>query len=203
MRRLYGSDDLFPDDRPNAYHAASERQLRHLPRRLHALRPRRLRRRSATGPTATTTRTACRGELELELRLGRRRRRAAEVVPLRKRQAKNFCCLLLLANGTPMLRAGRRVPAHAGRQQQSVQPGQRDELARLGPAATPTRTSSASFKRMIAFRKAHPSLARSRFWRDDVRWYGVGPRDRPVRTIRTASPSPCTAPPNRTPTFTS
>jgi isoamylase len=30
------------------------------------------------------------------------------------------------------------------------------------------------FKRMIAFRKAHPSLARSRFWREDVRWYGVG-----------------------------
>ena len=29
------------------------------------------------------------------------------------------------------------------------------------------------FKGMIAFRKAHPSLARSRFWRDDVKWYGV------------------------------
>jgi glycogen operon protein len=28
---------------------------------------------------------------------------------------------------------------------------------------------------MIAFRKAHPSLCRSRFWRHDVRWYGVGP----------------------------
>jgi glycogen operon protein len=28
---------------------------------------------------------------------------------------------------------------------------------------------------MIASRKAHPSLARSRFWRDDVRWHGVGP----------------------------
>ncbi|MBN2562658.1 MAG: glycogen-debranching protein, partial [Phycisphaerae bacterium] len=27
-------------------------------------------------------------------------------------------------------------------------------------------------KRMIAFRKAHPSLCRSRFWREDVRWYG-------------------------------
>ena len=26
---------------------------------------------------------------------------------------------------------------------------------------------------MIAFRKAHPSLARSRFWRDDVRWFGT------------------------------
>ncbi len=31
------------------------------------------------------------------------------------------------------------------------------------------------FKRMIAFRKAHRSLGRSRFWREDVRWYGVGP----------------------------
>jgi glycogen operon protein len=28
---------------------------------------------------------------------------------------------------------------------------------------------------MIAFRKAHPSLGRSRFWRQDVRWYGTGP----------------------------
>jgi len=27
---------------------------------------------------------------------------------------------------------------------------------------------------MIAFRKAHPSLGRSRFWREDVHWYGVG-----------------------------
>ena len=27
---------------------------------------------------------------------------------------------------------------------------------------------------MIAFRKSHPSLARSVFWRDDVKWYGVG-----------------------------
>jgi glycogen operon protein len=31
------------------------------------------------------------------------------------------------------------------------------------------------FKLMIAFRKAHPSLSRSRFWRDDIHWYGVGP----------------------------
>ena len=27
---------------------------------------------------------------------------------------------------------------------------------------------------MIAFRKAHPSLGRSRFWRKDIHWYGVG-----------------------------
>jgi glycogen operon protein len=29
------------------------------------------------------------------------------------------------------------------------------------------------FKSMIAFRKAHPSLCRSRFWREDISWYGV------------------------------
>jgi glycogen operon protein len=34
------------------------------------------------------------------------------------------------------------------------------------------------FKGMIAFRKAHPSIGRSRYWREDVRWYGVnGPPD--------------------------
>jgi len=31
------------------------------------------------------------------------------------------------------------------------------------------------FRCMIRFRKAHPSLDRSRFWRDDVRWFGTGP----------------------------
>ncbi|MBV9073859.1 MAG: hypothetical protein JOZ10_09525 [Acidobacteria bacterium] len=31
------------------------------------------------------------------------------------------------------------------------------------------------FKNMIAFRKSHPSLCRSRFWRDDISWYGTGP----------------------------
>jgi len=31
------------------------------------------------------------------------------------------------------------------------------------------------FKHMIAFRKAHPSIGRSRFWRKDIRWHGIGP----------------------------
>jgi glycogen operon protein len=34
------------------------------------------------------------------------------------------------------------------------------------------------FKLMIAFRKAHPSIGRSTFWREDVSWHGVnGPVD--------------------------
>ena len=40
---------------------------------------------------------------------------------------------------------------------------------------------------MIAFRKRHPSLARSRFWRDDVRWFG------PRGGFRTAGSGPALA----------
>jgi isoamylase len=29
---------------------------------------------------------------------------------------------------------------------------------------------------MVAFRKAHPSLGRSHFWREDISWYGVSPQ---------------------------
>ena len=43
---------------------------------------------------------------ELELRLGRRRHVPDEIDGAAQRQVKNFCCLLLLANGTPMIRAG-------------------------------------------------------------------------------------------------
>jgi glycogen operon protein len=31
------------------------------------------------------------------------------------------------------------------------------------------------FQMIIAFRKAHPSIARGVFWRSDISWYGVGP----------------------------
>jgi len=32
------------------------------------------------------------------------------------------------------------------------------------------------FKLMIEFRKSHPSISRSPFWRSDVRWYGLDHR---------------------------
>ena len=46
---------------------------------------------------------------------------------------------------------------------------------------------------MIAFRKAHPSLGRSHFWRDDVRWHGIGACPT-WPTTRTAWPTGCAAP---------
>lgn len=95
-----------------------------------------------------------------------------EVVVLRKRQIKNFCCILFLSNGTPMFRAGDEF--------------MNMQLGNNNPYNQDNRTSWLNwdlrnenndifqfFKKMIAFRKAHPSLGRSRFWREDVKWYGV------------------------------
>ena len=56
---------------------------------------------------------------------------------LRRRQLRNLLTTLLLSTGVPMLVAGRRAGPHAGRQQQRVLPGQRDQLARLGAAGGP------------------------------------------------------------------
>ena len=95
-----------------------------------------------------------------------------DVTVLRKRQVKNFCCLLILANGTPMFRAGDEF-MHT--QRGDPNPFSRDDetvwldWSRLEL----NRDIFRFFKQMIAFRKRHPSIGRSGFWGDDVRWYGV------------------------------
>ena len=91
---------------------------------------------------------------------------------LRKRQVKNFVCLLLLSNGTPMFRAGDEFL-----QTQDGDPNPYNvdspktwlDWSRLQSH----RDIFCFFQKMIGFRKGHPSLARSVFWRDDVKWYGV------------------------------
>ena len=96
----------------------------------------------------------------------------AEVMQLRKQQIKNFFTILMLSNGTPMF--------HAGDEFMSTQGGnnnpwnQDNETTWLDwDRLEKNKDIFRFFKGMIAFRKAHPSLARSRFWRDDVSWYGV------------------------------
>lgn len=98
----------------------------------------------------------------------------SEVRRLRKQQAKNFCCLLLLANGTPMFSAGDEFLNTQGGNNNPY--NQDNELAWLDWDRLHDNADFFRFFRlMIAFRKAHPTIARSRFWRDDVRWYGSGP----------------------------
>jgi glycogen operon protein len=96
-----------------------------------------------------------------------------EVLALRRQQVKNFCALLFLSNGTPMLLAGDEfMQTQGGNNNPYNQDNDTTWLdwSRLEQNADVYRF----FKAMIAFRKAHPSIGRSRFWRDDICWYGVG-----------------------------
>jgi len=98
---------------------------------------------------------------------------APEVIELRKRQVKNFCALLMLSNGTPMFRMGDEIL--------QTQNGQ-DNPYNVDDASVWMNWDRQAkfpdvlrfFQQMIAFRKNHPSIARSGFWRDDVKWYGLG-----------------------------
>ncbi|HJZ56888.1 MAG TPA: isoamylase [Gemmataceae bacterium] len=97
-----------------------------------------------------------------------------EVLTLRKRQAKNLFCLLMLANGIPMFRAGDEFLQTQGGNNNPY--NQDNETSWLDWDRLRTHADVFRFcKLMIAFRKAHPAICRSRYWRDDVRWYGVGP----------------------------
>jgi len=93
---------------------------------------------------------------------------------LRKRQVKNFCALLFLSNGTPMFRAGDEF---LQTQHGNSNPYNLDNETAWLDWRRMTQFSDVHrfFKLAIAFRKAHPSLVRSRFWRDEVQWHGVGP----------------------------
>jgi glycogen operon protein len=91
---------------------------------------------------------------------------------LRKQQVKNFFCLLMLANGTPMFCAGDEF--------MNTQKGnnnhynQDNEITWMDwDLLVRNRDMFRFFKCMIAFRKAHPSIGRSRYWREDVQWYGT------------------------------
>ncbi len=91
---------------------------------------------------------------------------------LRKQQIKNLFTILMLSNGTPMFRAGDEF---MNTQAWNNNPWNQDnETSWLDWDRLEKHREIFRFcKGMIAFRKAHPSLARSRFWRDDIRWYGV------------------------------
>ena len=58
----------------------------------------------------------------------------AEVMTLRKRQVKNFCCLLFLSNGTPMFRAGDEFMNTQRGNNNPYNQDNDDHVAQLGPA---------------------------------------------------------------------
>jgi isoamylase len=95
-----------------------------------------------------------------------------ETLVLRRRLVKNFCCLLMISNGTPMFVAGDEfMNTQRGNNNPYNQDNETTWLNwdRLQANADVFRF----FKNMIAFRRAHRSIGRGRFWSSDVRWYGV------------------------------
>jgi isoamylase len=176
MTRIYGSSDLFPDDLMNAYHAFQSLNFItcHDGFCLYDLVSYNQKHNDANGQNNTDG-----TDYNLSWNCGWEGDGGvpSEVTALRKQQVKNFCCLLFLSNGTPMFCAGDEfMNTQKGNNNPYNQDNETtwldwDLLAR-------NQDIFRFFKNMIAFRKAHPSLGRSRFWRDEVSWYGVrGPTD--------------------------
>jgi glycogen operon protein len=172
MHRLYGSDDLFPDDRLHAYrpHQSVNYVAAHDGFTLYDLVAYTAKRNWANGHGNSDG-----ADENFSWNCGWEGDDGAppEVMALRKRQVKNLCCLLFLANGTPMFRAGDEFMQTQGGNNNPY--NQDNETTWLDWRRREAHADVFRFFRlMIAFRKAHPSLGRGRFWRDDVRWYGVG-----------------------------
>ena len=172
MQRLYGSDDLFPGDLENSYRPFQSVNfitahdgfcLYDLTayNRKHNL----VNGHDNTDGTDDNRSWNCGFEGDEDA--------PAEVLRLRQRQARNFMCLLLLSNGTPMFCAGDEFLF--SKQGNNNSYNQDNNINYLDWDLLETQKGFFRFVQgMIGFRKAHPSIARSQFWREDVRWYGQG-----------------------------
>jgi isoamylase len=173
MRRLYGSDDLFPDRIEEARRPfySINYVIAHDGFTLYDLVSYNERRNEANGSQNTDGPSDnyswnCGFEGDDGV--------PTEVIKLRKRQAKNFFSLLMLSNGIPMFSAGDEfLHTQGGNNNPYNQDNETTWLNwdRLCEHADIFRF----FKLMIAFRKAHPTVCRSRYWREEIRWRGVDP----------------------------
>ncbi len=175
MQRLYGSDDLFPGDVENSYRPFQSVNFvtahdgfslydlvaydrKHNERNGHA----------NTDGTDDNRSWNCGWEGDDGA--------PEHVLTLRRRQVRNFFCLLMLSNGTPMFCAGDEF-LHT-RQGNNNPYNQDNEINYLDwDQLQLNQDVFRFFQGMIAFRKAHPSIARSQYWREDVSWYGSENRD--------------------------
>ena len=169
MTRIYGSSDLFPDDRAHAYHPYQSVNYvtSHDGFTLYDLASYNRKSNWANGHDNTD------GHNDFSWNCGWEggEQPPAEVMRLRKQQVKNFFCLLMLSAGTPMFRMGDEF---LQTQRGNSNPYNQDnETTWLDWRRLETHPDIFRFfKLMIRFRRAHPSIGRSRFWRDDIDWHG-------------------------------
>lgn len=171
MSRLYGSCDIFPDDVENAYRPYQSVNFItcHDGFCLNDLVSYNQKHNEANGQGNTD---GTNDNLSWNCGWEGDEGTPLDVLTLRQQQVKNFCALLFLSNGTPMFCAGDEF---MNTQQGNNNPYNQDnEVTWLDwNRLKQNEHLFRFFRMMIAFRKAHPSLSRSRYWRDDVRWYGA------------------------------
>jgi isoamylase len=172
MRRIYSSDDLFPDSRADAYHAFQSVNYitSHDGFTLYDLVAYNQKHNWANG---NNNQDGMNDNYSWNCGHEGDEGAPGEVLELRRKQVKNFCCLLMLSNGTPMFRSGDEF---LNTQFGNNNPYNQDNTTGWldWSQLRSNQDIFRFFKRMIAFRKNHPSLMRSRFWREDVEWYGTG-----------------------------
>ncbi|QDT61378.1 Glycogen debranching enzyme [Stieleria bergensis] len=170
MTRMYGSCDLFPDDRFYAYrpHQSVNYVASHDGMTMADLVSFSAKNNWANGHDNTD------GPTDYSSNLGHD---GVEDVPediagRRRQRVKNFFAILMLSAGTPMFRMGDEF---MNTQRGNSNPYNQDnETSWLDWTQTETNDEVLRFAcMMIAFRKSHPSIGRSRFWRDDITWYGT------------------------------
>ncbi len=171
INRIYGSEDLFSDDLENAYHAYQSVNYvnSHDGFTLYDLVSYNQKHNIANGHNNTDG-----AQENYSWNCGKEGSEdvPAEIMELRKKQAKNFCVLLFIANGTPMFVAGDEF---LRTQKGNNNPYKQDnEISWINwNLKKENEDFFLFFKKMIAFRKKHPSLSRSHFWRKDAQWFGV------------------------------
>jgi glycogen operon protein len=157
MTRLYGSTDLLSDTRSDAYRRYQSINYvdSHDGLNLYDLV-------SYTNDSQRSWNSGHEGDVGLP----------AAVRALRRQQVKNFCCLLMLSNGTPMFVAGDEF-LHTQHGNANAY-DQDNETTWLDWTLQDSNADMVRFfKLMIAFRKAHSVLGRSTGWGPDVTWYGT------------------------------
>lgn len=171
IQRLYGSDDLFPDDLENSYRPFQSVNFitAHDGFCLYDLVSYDQKHNEANGNGNTDGTDDNRSwNCGWEGDDGA----PQDVLALRRRQVRNFMCLLLLSNGTPMFCAGDEFLAT--RRGNNNPYNQDNEINYLDWDLFERNQDVFRFVQgLVAFRKSHQSIARSQYWRDDVSWYGA------------------------------
>ena len=171
MARIYGSDDLFPESAGDVYHPYQSVNFltAHDGFCLYDLVAYNDKHNETNGHNNSD---GCDKNLSWNCGQEGDEDVPAEVLALRRRQVKNFFALLLLANGTPMFCAGDEF---LNTQRGNNNPYNQDnETTWLDwSLLEKNREMFRFFQLMIAFRKSRRALGRSRFWREDLHWYGA------------------------------